>query len=152
MGGHGRAPKLPGERRRYNQPARGEWVELEPLEQPILPPYKSSWRAWITTRDKDRNPIQVRRGVSRAMWNAWRESPVTSQYGPEDIAAICYLAEAFHSLSDPSRLTLMDRLGLTPKGKRDLRWRTPAEVATIHKAEAQAPVKRLRVVDEEQAG
>jgi hypothetical protein len=56
------------------------------------------------------------------------QSPVTSQYGPEDIAAACYLAEAFHSLSDASRLSLMDRLGLTPKGKRDLRWRTPAEV------------------------
>jgi len=149
MAGVGRAPKLPGQRRRYNQPERGEWVELETLEKPILPPYNASWKVWVESRDKFGNPIKVRRGVGRSMWNAWRSSPVTSQYGPEDIAAICYLAEAFHSLTDPSRLTLMDRLGLTPKGKRDLRWRTPAEVKTIREQEAKAPVKRLRVVDEE---
>jgi hypothetical protein len=144
----GVAPKLPGQRRRYNQPARGEWVELQPLEKPILPPYRSDWRVWVASRDKDGNPIQVRRGVSHAMWKAWRSSPVTSQYGPEDIAAICYLAEAFHSLSDASRFAMMDRLGLTPRGKRDLRWRTPAEVRTIAE---QPPVKRLRVVEQEKA-
>jgi hypothetical protein len=79
------------------------------------------------------------------MWKAWRGSPVTSQYGPEDVAAACYLAEAFHSLSDASRLSLMDRLGLTPKGKRDLRWRTPAEVATLS-AKRPARVRKLRAV------
>jgi hypothetical protein len=148
MPGQGRPPKDPGQRRRYNQPARGEWVDLEPLEKPILPAYKSSWRIWIESRDRQGNPITVRRGVSRAMWAAWRESPVTSQYGPEDIAAVCYLAETFHSLSDTARLTLLDRLGLTPKGKRDLRWRTPAEVKTIA-AQEQPSVKRLRVVEQE---
>lgn len=143
----GPAPKPPGQRRRYNQPARGEWVELKPLAKPILPPYSASWRVWTASKDKDGNPILVRRGVSHAMWKAWRASPVTSQYGPEDVAAICYLAEAFHSLTDSARINMMDRLGLTPKGKRDLRWRTPAEVATIR--EQAQPVKRLRVVEPE---
>lgn len=147
-GGVGPAPKDPSVRRNFTPPARGEWVNLEPLAKPILPPYSAHWRVWVESRDKAGNPIQVRRGVSHSMWKAWRSSPVTSQYGPEDIAAICYLAEAFHSLSDTSRLVLMDRLGLTPKGKRDLRWRTPAEVATIAKAE-QPKVKRLRVVEPE---
>lgn len=79
------------------------------------------------------------------MWAAWRSSPVTSQYGLEDIAAIVYLAEAFHELSDPSRLGMMDRLGLTPKGKRDLRWRTPEEVKTV--AEQPPVVRRLRLTE-----
>jgi hypothetical protein len=149
MAGHGPAPKLPGQRRRYNQPGRSEWVDLKPLETTVLPPYRRSWHVFVESRDKQGNPIEVRRGVSRAMWEAWRSSPVTSQYGPEDIAACCYLAEAFHSLTDASRFAMMDRLGLTPKGKRDLRWRTPAEVATI--AEQITPVKRLRVVEEETA-
>ena len=87
--------------------------------------------------------------MSHSMWRAWRADPVTSQYGPADIAAICYLAEHFHALSDTSRWAAMDRLGLTPKGKRDLRWRTPQEVKTIA---AQAPVKRLRVVEREKKG
>lgn len=143
----GRLPKDPGQRRRYNQPARGEWIDLKPLEETVLPELDEDWLEWTTTRDKDGNPIEVRRGVSRRMWEAWRRSPVTSQYGPEDIAACCYLAEAFHSLSDASRFAMMDRLGLTPKGKRDLRWRTPAEVKTL--AEQPAPVKRLRVVEPE---
>lgn len=142
MAGHGPAPKAVGERRRYGQPARGEWIELEPLDGPILPPYDKNWTEWIETRDKYGNVFEVRRGVEREMWDAWRESPVTTQYGPEDIAAIRYLAKAFHSLTDASRFAMMDRLGLTPKGKRDLRWRTPNEVKTIAK---QAPVKRLRI-------
>jgi len=40
----------------------------------------------------------------------------------------------------------MNWLGLTPKGKRDLRWRTPNEVKTIRKAEEKANVTKLRAV------
>jgi hypothetical protein len=40
----------------------------------------------------------------------------------------------------------MDRLGLTPKGKRDLRWRTPNEVKTIEAQERRQKVRRLRAV------
>lgn len=147
MPGVGPAPKLPHQRRNAHPPLRGEWVELKPLDKPVLPPYKAAWRVWVSAKDKDGNRIQVRRGVSHSMWKAWRSSPVTSQYGPEDIAAACYLAEAFHSLTDAARLRLMDGLGLTPKGKRDLRWRTPEEVKTI--AEQPAPVKRLRIAEPE---
>jgi hypothetical protein len=39
----------------------------------------------------------------------------------------------------------MDSLGLTPKGKRDLRWRTPAEVETISR-QRPVEVRKLRVV------
>lgn len=145
MAGTGPAPKPKEQRRNRAEPQRGEWVDLEPLSEPVLPEYDVSWAEFVESRDHEGNPIEVRRGVSPGMWEAWRGSPVTSQYGPEDIAAACYLAEAFHSLSDASRLSLMDRLGLTPKGKRDLRWRTPAEVATLE-AKRPARVRKLRAV------
>jgi len=35
----GVAPKLPEQRRRRNTPERGEWVDLEPLEEPVLGPF-----------------------------------------------------------------------------------------------------------------
>jgi hypothetical protein len=56
-----------------------------------------------------------------------------------------YLAEEFKALPPAQRLRLMDGLGLTPKGKRDLRWRTPAEVETISR-QRPAEVRKLRVV------
>jgi hypothetical protein len=145
MAGHGRVPKPPEQRRNRHEPQRGEWVDLEPLAEPVLPEYDDAWAEFVESRDREGNPIEVRRGVSLRMWEAWRSSPVTSQYGPEDVAAACYLAEAFHSLSDASRMALMDKLGLTPKGKRDLRWRTPAEVATIEAQRPRAP-RKLRAV------
>jgi hypothetical protein len=127
MAGRGPAPKDPGQRRRYNQPARGEWVDLEPLEAPILPGADDKWS-----------------GRVKRLWVAWREDPVTSQYGPADLAAIWDLAEQFDGLSESTQTNRMDRLGLTPKGKRDLRWRTVAEAATI--AKQGATVRRLHVV------
>jgi hypothetical protein len=138
-------PKPKEQRRNRHAPQRGEWVDLEPLEKPVLPEYDPAWSGWTTVRTRDGDEYEIRSGVSPQMWEAWRSSPVTSQYGPEDIAAICYLGERFHSLSDAARLSAMDKLGLTPKGKRDLRWRTPAEVKTI--AKQSAKVSRLRVVE-----
>ena len=62
------APKERGQRRRYNQPARGEWVDLEPLEEPLLTGY-----------DEMRFTIPV------WLWQAWRADAVTSQYGEADM-------------------------------------------------------------------
>src|SRR4051812_26948228 len=115
MAGRGPAPKPAGQRRRYNQPARGEWIDLEPLKKPVLPRYDESWQ------------------VKRWMWEGWRQDPVTAQYAPADLVAIRELAERFYDLKDNEQRLRMDELGLTPKGKRDLRWRTPAEVAAVEK-------------------
>ena len=143
MAGTGPAPKLPGQRVNRTPPSRGEWIELDrELERPVLPPYRSDWRVWVSAKTPAGDTIRVKKGVSHSMWNAWRSDPLTAQYGPADIAAICYLAEHFHALGDSSRLALMDRLGLTPRGRRDLRWRTPQEAKTHAE---QAPVKRLRL-------
>jgi hypothetical protein len=124
----GRPLKPPEQRRNRHVPQRGEWVDLEPLGKPVLPAYDRGWQvpAW--------------------MWNGWRRDAVTSQYGEADVTSIKYLASEFYDLPPAQRLRLMDSLGLTPKGKRDLRWRTPAEVATIKKQSAS--VTRLRVVED----
>jgi len=125
----GVAPKLPEQRRRRNTPERGEWVDLEPLEEPVLGPFN---REEMTVRAR--------------MWDGWRQSPVTSQYGVEDIEAIYDLAREWANMSFADRDRRMNWLGLTPKGKRDLRWRTPNEVKTIKKAAEKAQVRHIRAV------
>jgi hypothetical protein len=127
LAGRGPAPKDPSQRRRYNQPLRGEWVDLEPLDGLILSKADEKWS-----------------GRVKRLWEAWRSDPVTSQYGPADLAAIWDLAEQFEGLSESTQTNRMDRLGLTPKGKRDLRWRTVAEAATL--AKQGAKVHKLHVV------
>ena len=71
-----------------------------------------------------------------ALWAAWRDDPATGMYGPAEVAAAVELAWLTDdSVSGgrgvkPSELRYrMDGLGLTAKGKRDLRWRSPAESA-----------------------
>jgi len=125
----GVAPKDPSQRRRYNQPARGEWVDLVPLEEFILPPFNRETMS-----------------APEWLWNAWRADAVTSQYGEADVASITLLAVKWDDLQPNEQRLRMDSLGLTPKGKRDLRWRTPNEVKTIKKAEEKANVTKLRAV------
>jgi len=84
--------------------------------------------------------------VKERMWNGWRDDPVTSQYSSADIMAIEDLAERWEEMAFADRDRRMDRLGLTPKGKRDLRWRTPNEVKTIKKAAEKATVHSIRAV------
>jgi hypothetical protein len=112
----GRAPKPAELRRRRNAPAGGEWVDLPELEGPVLPPLPhGDWSEY-----------------SRAMWDGWRADRATSHYTPADIGyalETIRVADAYHqggpvSLIGELRLR-MDGLGLTPKGKRNLRWRIP---------------------------
>lgn len=131
MAGHGRAPKPRDQRRNGHAPQRGEWVDLPPLEKPVLPGARRGWSQHV-----------------KALWEAWRSDPVTSQYGPADLAAVGELARLFDDLQPNEQRLRMDGLGLTPKGKRDLRWRTPNEVKTLGE-QRPAEVRRLRVVAEE---
>lgn len=132
MGGRGPAPKPPGQRRNRTPPARGEWVDLEPLVEPVLPEADEGWS-----------------GRVKRLWSAWRADPVSSQYGPADVAALWEFADEFDKLKPNEQRLRMDGFGLTPKGKRDLRWRTPSEVATQSGGGVPklAEVRRLRAVD-----
>jgi hypothetical protein len=63
---------------------------------------------------------------------------VTSQYGPADLAAVRELARRYDTLAPAEQRLRMDGLGLTPKGKRDLRWRPP-----VPGAKSEAPTLAL---------
>lgn len=110
----GRGPAPAETRRRTNEPARGEWVDLAPLEAPVLPelPERADGEDWSER--------------TRLTWAAWRADPVTAQWSPADVA---YALDAIllYDVMNPSTANevrlRMDGLGLTPKGKRDLRWR-----------------------------
>ena len=133
MAGRGPAPKPKEQRRNRSAPQRGEWVDLEPLGKPVLAAADAEW------------PPHV-----RALWVAWRDDPVTGQYSSADLAAIYLLASQFDDLKPNEQRLRMDGLGLTPKGKRDLRFRL-----VDHQPQAARPklaeVRRLRAVESKPA-
>jgi hypothetical protein len=118
----GPAPKPAELRRRRNAPAGGEWVDLPELETPVLPP--------LPAGDWSEHSI--------AMWDAWRADRATSQYTPADIGyalETIRVADSYHrggpaSLVSELRLR-MDGLGLTPKGKHNLRWRVTTQAEAV---------------------
>lgn len=130
MAGRGPAPKT--NRQRRGEPLRGEWIDLPHLENPVLPELPAGdWSQ--RTRDA---------------WDSWRKDSVTSQYSRADIQAAVDLAYVYEQWVNEPTIAIaaeirqrQDRLGLNPKGKRDLRWRTsePAEVVEM------PPPKRTRL-------
>lgn len=113
MAGQGPAPKAA--RRRANEPARGDWVDLQPLRGPVLPELDGdSWRP-----------------TTRAAWDAWRADPVTGMYSASDVSYALDTIELHNQMTPSSANEVrlrMDALGLTPKGKRDLRWRVSPDL------------------------
>lgn len=119
MAGPGPAPAET--RRRRNVPARGEWIDLPPLTESILPD--------LPARGKGTGRWSAR---TRAMWAGWRQDRATTQYGPGTIALAIQLAYLFEDYVRGNEKfsevrLVMDGLGLTEKGKRDLRWRVPRD-------------------------
>jgi hypothetical protein len=133
--------KDPGARRRYNQPARGEWTDLVPLSEPVLPAYPIDWYR------RDQQPFVV----PKFMWDAWRSDPVTSQWSSSDAAQALELGQRFYRYKDSERLRVMTYLGLNARGRRDLRWREPQEQEAVKTTE-RAEVRRLRIVAPEEPG
>lgn len=143
MAGQGPAPKTPEERVSLKVPERGDWLSLPPLEKPILPA--------LPRRARGEGEWSSR---TRRAWEAWRRDWVTGSYGSAEIAMAVELAYVYEDAVRARRPPYwaevrqwMDRLGLTMKGKRDLRLRLvekPAEPT----AEKRAGSRRLRLVDD----
>lgn len=137
MAGRGPTPKLNNQRGRPS--GLGEWKRLPPLDGPVLPELDD-------VLDKPRGGWPK---VALLYWGAWRRSPVSATWAPEDVA----LAVDTLSLivTDPLgkaneiRLRL-DNLGLTPKGRRDGRilLTTEPEAVAPHKSSARV----LRILPE----
>jgi hypothetical protein len=130
--------KAPDARRNNHAPRQGEWVELKPLSEPVMPAYPIDWYR------RDVKPFVV----PKYIWDAWRADPVTSQWSSSDIATALDLGFEWTRLKPEHRLRVQTILGLNPKGRRDLRWREPEEAAAVKETE-QAEVRRLRFVGEE---
>lgn len=130
----GPAPKDPTLRRRRNLPARGDWIDLEPLDKLLLPALpEGEW--------SDR---------TRTAWRAWRNDPATAMYGPADTQAVIDLAYIYEQWVNDGTAALaaeirqrQDALGLSPKGKQDRRWRLAR--GSERDQPRLAPVTRLRV-------
>lgn len=138
MAGNGPPPKSRDARRRKNEPARGDWLELAPLDEPVLPV--------LPKRAKGEGQWPA---ATRAAWNAWRSDPVTGQYGEADVS---YALDTIrlHAVMTPQtagevRLR-MDALGLTPKGRRDNRWRYAEPAEVVDHPASEKPERQLRAV------
>jgi hypothetical protein len=143
MAGQGRAPKPPEQRRNHHAPRAGEWVDMPPLTEPVLPPLPSgSWSA-----------------RTEAAWAAWAADTATGMYGSADIQLaidLAYIYEAW--VLEPTAALAgeirqrQDSLGLSPKGRQDRRWRLAA-TETESTAPSSPPAPRrtarnhLRAVD-----
>lgn len=150
MAGRGPAPKPKGQRVNRVEPQRGEWVSLAALAAPVLPELDSV-RSWHPRTE--------------ALWAAWRDDPATGMYGPAEVAAVvelAWLVEEFVSGNvwvdgedkDAARERVtagelrlrMDGLGLSAKGKRELRWIPPARDVAVPEQAEPAVVRNLRAV------
>lgn len=134
MAGRGPAPKT--SRQRHGAPARGDWVKLEPLAAPVLPELADlpapelGWQL-----------------PTLMLWEAWRADPVTQTWNASDLAYAVdtILLHAIAGMTKPNEVRLrMESLGLTPKGRRDLRLLLPDEAAPELDAEPEAAPKRER--------
>ena len=116
MAGRGPAPKP--NRQRRNTPAHGDYVRLEPLSEPVLPELDEL----LPGEDF---PL-----VTRLLWEAWRESPVTKLWAAEDVAlaADTILLHASDPVVKASEIRIrIDNLALSPKGRRDARLLLPED-------------------------
>src|SRR4051812_20095543 len=114
----GPLPKDPSERRNRNPKLRGEWVDVTTQRldaaDTILPD-----RCYV-------DPDNTWDNYTVEAWDAWRHDPVSAYYGPGDIQLARDTIRLYHldferNATEISRR--LDKLALSPKGKRDLRFR-----------------------------
>jgi hypothetical protein len=113
-------PKDPAERRNTTKPSRGEWIDIDvaSIDEPILPKNPPAPR-----------PFVVWGTMAIVKWRQWRLDPVTTYWTKGDIAFAVATLELYNLpgsdwTRNASEIRLReDRLALTPRGKRDLRFR-----------------------------
>ena len=134
----GPPPKPPEQRRRRNRPEGGEWVDLSPRKGrvPGLPRHQGGWSP-----------------EAKAAWKSWWSDPAAAMWGPADVAQVeqlLLLSDALWkgklSLAQEVRLRT-DGLGLSEKGRRNLRWRvapvTSASVSEVVPSQSRAARRDL---------
>lgn len=124
MAGRGPAPSLPGQRRRRNSPAAGEWASLPsegrkgripkwPLPNPPRPAVAELWRkVWRTPQATMWDGMGLGIELQVARW-----ANLTIDVASGELSATAQMS------SLPELRQIEDRLGLNPKGMQDRRWR-----------------------------
>jgi hypothetical protein len=113
----GPAPKPADQRRRRNEPERGEWQALEAI----------GWQ---------HGPIPALpdglRDATVEAWTIWMGSWIAAHWIPEDLPGLRQLIRLYDQVergefqrANELRIE-MDTFGLTPKGRQDRRWAPPA--------------------------
>lgn len=131
MAAGGNAPRR-GAVGRNRKPARGDWTQLDPLDQPVLMPL-----------DEIDLPVLCEESgwpyTARKYWDSWRISPVTAKWTEDDIAlaidTISQFAATTRMVKGSGGVPLaasemrlrMESLGLTPEGRRKGRYLLPEE-------------------------
>ena len=130
----GPVPKPKAERRTRHVPRAGDWIDLEPLEAPILEGANPRWVA-----------------AAKRLWMAIRTDPISAQYSDADIQALKETFNEWGELAHAEQRRRLETFGVTPKGRQDLRWRTPQYQRAIKDHERkEAAVRQLRVVADEE--
>lgn len=135
MAGSGPAPKFPEQRRNRNEKQRGEWVDIPAHGVDVPPMPDGAWSA-----------------RSIAAWSSWWSDPAATQWTEsqfDEVVVLLALTEEFwqgnYTRANEMRLR-SDGLGLTQKGKRDLRWRIGEGEAPPKPKPAAKRRSRLKVV------
>jgi len=134
MDGKGPAPKDPEQRRTRHVPQRGDWVEIRPREgrPPKLP--AGDWHP-----------------RAAQSWVSWWKDPAASQWSEAqqaELVELLALADEFwrgSTVRAPEMRQRCDGLGLTLKGKRDLRWRVAPEEFEVPAVPVSAAERRARL-------
>jgi hypothetical protein len=116
MAGRGPAPSPPSQRRRRNEPARGEWHALPGI----------GWQHGEIPRP----PARLRK-ASREAWDVWLRAWYAAHWRPEDLPALRQVIRLYDQLErgdfrKASELRqLEDTWGISPKGQQERRWAPP---------------------------
>lgn len=133
----------------------GQTITRTPVAHPWQPSPGVGWQHGDPSdrRRKYPAPPDDLRASSVAAWDAWMRSWWASNWDAADLPQLFMLIDLFDRQArgqlDVAKLTpLLDRWGITPKGRQDLRWAPPKKDAPAAAEPAATPAgRRLRVVD-----
>lgn len=139
MAGHGRAPKLPGERRNATPPGRGEWSAAPSV----------GWQHGAVPEP----PRGVHADTVRA-WRTWFGAWFAAHWTPADVPGLRIVAQLHSEVCNggstraPELRLWLDGYGITPKGQADRRWvqPKPEDAAPAASTLPEGPYASLRVL------
>ena len=116
----GPAPKEPQERRRRNEPAKGEWRYAEGI----------GWQHGRVPKCPDGLTA-----ASKTAWKTWLNAWFASFWTPDDLPGLRQVIRLYDQIERgefqrAGELRMqMNEYGISPKGQQDRRWKPPREDA-----------------------